>query len=75
MNRNEKIKAFYAKKHFEEKKKERNLDKAITLNNRRKISIKYRLWENAITRINIPKASSARAGIAGLWYTSIISKR
>ena len=51
MNRKERIKAFYAKKHFETKKEERTVDKAINLFNRRTTNIKYKLWENAIIRI------------------------
>jgi hypothetical protein len=51
MNRKEKIKEFYAKKHYEEKNKERIKEKAIILRKRINKNIKYRLWENTVSRI------------------------
>jgi hypothetical protein len=51
MNRKEKIKEFYAKKHHEEKNQERIKEKAIILRKRINKDIKYRLWENAVSRI------------------------
>ena len=52
MSRRENIKAYYAKKHYEKKTKEKQLEIAIELRNRKYKDIKYLFWENSITRIN-----------------------
>ena len=51
MNRKEKLKEFYAKKYYEKKKQERSQEVAINLRKRANEDIKYRLWENAVSRI------------------------
>jgi hypothetical protein len=52
MSKAENIKQYYAKKHKEQKDKERNITYAKSLRYTRHLSLENHIWENMITYIN-----------------------
>jgi hypothetical protein len=52
MSRKENIKAYYIKKYYDKKKDDEKKEFSINLRNRKYNDIKYRLWENLVSRIN-----------------------